>query len=70
MALVMAKVYSGINTTQNIDLLSVDSIINTIIIAIATVYFTQWESNLTMMIGKFIILYVTTKLIRRFIIQA
>jgi hypothetical protein len=70
MALVMAKVYNKKNSTQNQDPLSVDTIINTITIAIATVYFTQWESNLTMMIGKFIILYVTTKLIRRFIIQA
>jgi hypothetical protein len=70
MALVMAKVYNKQNSTQNQDPLSVDTIINTITIAIATVYFTQWESNLTMMIGKFIILYVTTKLIRRFIIQA
>lgn len=70
MALVMAKVYNKQNRTQNQDPLSVDTIINTITIAIATVYFTQWESNLTMMIGKFIILYVTTKLIRRFIIQA
>jgi hypothetical protein len=70
MALVIAKMYSKQNRTLNQDPLSVDTIINTIAIAIATVYFTQWESNLTMMIGKFIILYVTTKLIRRFIIQA
>jgi hypothetical protein len=70
MAIVMAKVYSKQNSTQNQDPLSLDTIINTITIAIATVYFTQWESNLSMMIGKFIILYVTTKLIRRFIIQA
>ncbi len=70
LAIVMAKVYSKQNSTQNQDPLSVDTIINTITIAIATVYFTQWESNLSMMIGKFIILYVTTKLIRRFIIQA
>jgi hypothetical protein len=70
MALVMAKVYSKQNIIQNQDPLSIDTIINTITIAIVTVYFTQWESNLTMMIGKFIILYVTTNLIRRFIIQA
>ena len=70
MAVVIAKVYQKQNSTQSQDRLSVDTIINTINIAISTVYFTQWESNLTMMIGKFIILYVTTKLIRRFIIQA
>ena len=70
MAVVIAKVYNKQNRTQSQDRLSVDTIVNTITIAIATVYFTQWESNLTMMIGKFIILYVTTKLIRRFIIQA
>ncbi|MEY4281685.1 MAG: hypothetical protein RLZ39_1097 [Bacteroidota bacterium] len=70
MAVVIAKVYIKQNRTQSQDRLSVDTIVNTITIAIATVYFTQWESNLTMMIGKFIILYVTTKLIRRFIIQA
>jgi hypothetical protein len=70
MALVIAKMYSKQNRAQKQDPLSVDKIINTVTIAIATVYFTQWESNLTMMIGKFIILYVTTKLIRRFIIQA
>ena len=70
MAIVIAKVYNKQNRTQSQDRLSVDTIVNTITIAIATVYFTQWESNLTMMIGKFIILYVTTKLIRRFIIQA
>jgi len=69
MALVITKVYNKQNTTSQ-DLYSVDTILETITIAIATVYFTQWESNLTMMIGKFIILYVTTKLIRRFIIQA
>jgi len=69
MAIVIATTYSSINTTISTDPISVDTIVNTIVIAIAAVYFTQWESNLTMMIGKFIILYITTLFIRKFIIH-
>ncbi len=70
MAIVIASTYNAINSTSTSDPISVDTIVNTIVIAIAAVYFTQWESNLTMMIGKFIILYITTYVIRKFVIQA
>ena len=70
MAIVIASTYSTVNSSTSNDPISVDTIVNTIVIAIAAVYFTQWESNLTMMIGKFIILYITTYVIRKFVIQA
>ena len=45
---------------------SIESVLNDLNICIVAVIFLQWESKLSMMIGKIIIILVTTKLLTLF----
>jgi hypothetical protein len=58
MALTFLDDNKKIRNTSNIE-----NVLNDINICVVTVIFLQWESNLSMMIGKILILIVTTKLL-------
>jgi hypothetical protein len=62
LAILMAYLFFDNNLKTN-NKHGVESLLNDLNICIVAVIFLQWESNLTMMLGKIIILLVTTKLL-------
>jgi len=63
MAILMAKMFSQSNVLNKHNSGStVESLFNDINIAIASIFFLQWESNFTMLLRKLIILFIFTKL--------
>jgi hypothetical protein len=62
MAIFMASLFKN-NNFRSIQTNSVESVLNDINICVVTVVFLQWESNLSMMLGKIVVLIVITKVI-------
>jgi len=65
MALFMSYLFLK-NNLKSKNKESIESVLNDLNICIVAVIFLQWESNLSMMIGKIIIILVTTKLLTLF----
>jgi len=62
MAIIMALLFLK-NNVKSIQSQSIESVLNDINMCVVAVIFLQWESNLSMMMGKILILLITTKLL-------